>query len=531
MRIRLFLPLCSLLACSHAQQASAPAAAPVTTAPPAPADPEAQFRESLQRAGRAMEAGQFDSALAEMQRLWDGGHQSDDVAWYAAYASLGKGDDAGAFTWLERAVEQGMSSPGDLLHDKSLAPLRRMPGFDALVARARENAQKARVEGNVGAGLEKVTPAEAGLSEPALAAFVKAAEDAGSSALVVLRHGKLVGEWYFGGETQRIESMSATKGVTALAIGLLIDEGKIPSLDTPVSAFFPAWKDGIKGKVTLRHLLNHTSGLAANAHAMDIYESRDFVRYALDSHVVDVPGSRFFYNNKATNLLAGVVERASGEKMDAYLMRRLFEPLGIRDVFWQKDPSGNPLGMSGLRLHPVDFAKVGQLMLQRGVWNGQRILSEAWIRECTVAPSQDHNPTAGLLWWLVYEKSFRVLGQDMVNEARRNGMSESSLSRLKDLVGKPLPSDAFAKTLTERLGGENGVRELMEKTARVPLLTHVEGAPKAYSARGSFGQLLLVAPAQDLVVVRMAVPDGRVPPEVMGFPGFDALALSLVAAP
>lgn len=515
------------MACAH----TPPAVAPPAPVAQAPVDPEAQLREALQRAGRAMDAGHFDSALSEMQRLWDGGHQTDDVAWFAAYASLGTGDDAAALTWLERAVERGMSSPGDLLHDKSLAPLRRMPGYDALVARARENALKARAEGNVGAGLEKTTPAEAGVSEPALAAFVKAAEDAGSSALVVLRHGKLVGEWYFGGETQRIESMSATKGVVALAIGLLIDEGKIASADAPVSTFFPEWRAGLKGKVTLRHLLSHTSGLAANANAMDIYESQDFVRYALDAHVVDVPGSQFFYNNKATNLLAGVVERASGEKLDAYLMRRLFEPLGIRDVFWQKDPSGNPLGMSGLRLHPVDFAKVGQLMLQRGVWQGQRILSESWIQECTAAPSQPHTPTAGLLWWLVYDKSFRVLGQDMVDEARRNGMSAASLSRLRDVVGKPIPPGEFAQVLAERLGGENGLRELMEKSARVPLRTQVEGAPRGYSARGSFGQLLLVVPEQDLVVVRMAVPDGRVPPAVMEFPAFNTLGLSLVPSP
>ncbi|WP_043710268.1 serine hydrolase domain-containing protein [Corallococcus macrosporus] len=531
MRPSFFLPLCTLLACAHAQPVTAPRAPAAPPPAAAPADPEAQRREGLQRAGRAMEAGHFDAARAELLRLWDGGHQTDEVAWFAAYASLGVGDDAAAFTWLERAVERGMNSPGDLLHDKSLAPLRRMPGYDALVARARENALKARVAGNVGAGLETVTAAEAGLSEPALAAFVKAAEDAGSAALVVLRHGKLVGEWYFGGETQRIESMSATKAVVALAIGLLIEEGKLASADVPVSTFFPEWKVGLKGQVTLRHVLSHTSGLEANASAMDIYQSRDFVRYALDAHVVDVPGSRFFYNNKATNLLAGVVERASGEKLDAYLMRRLFAPLGIRDVFWQKDPVGNPLGMSGLRLHPVDFAKVGQLLLQRGTWQGQRILSEAWIQECTAAPSQPHNPTAGLLWWLVYDKSLRVLGQDLVNEARRNGMPEASLSRLEDVVGKPMASADLMQVLSARLGGMAGIRELMEKSARVPLRTQVEGAPRGYSARGSFGQLLLVVPEQDLVVVRMASPDGRVPPDVMEFPAFNALALSLVPSP
>ncbi|WNZ61249.1 hypothetical protein QEG98_35995 [Myxococcus sp. MxC21-1] len=107
MRHSLYLPLCTLLACAHTQPVAAPASSPVPAVQPAPADPESQLREALQRAGRAMEAGHFDSALSEMQRLWEGGRQTDEVAWFAAYASLGAGDDAAAFQWLERAVERG----------------------------------------------------------------------------------------------------------------------------------------------------------------------------------------------------------------------------------------------------------------------------------------------------------------------------------------------------------------------------------------------------------------------------------------
>ncbi|MBZ4416303.1 serine hydrolase [Myxococcus sp. RHSTA-1-4] len=531
MRPTLFLALCTLLGCAHSpsQGTAAPeVSTAVTTEAPRPAEPSPEVRQAMWQAAVAIESGDAAKGLAELQRLWNEGHHHYEVAWFAAYGAVGTGDNAAAFTWLERAVEQGMSVPDDLLKDRPLAPLRSMPGYDALVARARQNALDARVAGNVGAGLEKTPPAEAGLSEPALAELVKAAEDSGSSALVLLRHGKLVGEWYFGGETRRIESMSATKAVVALAIGLLIDDGKIPSADTPVSAFFPEWKEGLKAKVTLRHLLSHTSGLAAQRTAKDIYQSKDFVRYALEADIVEEPGTRFFYNNKATNLLAGVVERASGEKMDVYLKRRLFAPLGIRDVVWQKDPSGNPLGMSGLRLHPVDFAKVGQLLLQKGEWQGRRVLSESWIRECTASPAQEYDATSGLLWWRVYEQTFRVVGREMVEEARLNGMPEESLARLADLVGRPIPSKDLLRTLSERLGGMEGVAALIQKSGRAQFRTQVVGPSRGYAAKGQSGQVLMVLPEQGLVAVRMAVPKGRVPEHVLEFPRFTELVLKLV---
>src|SRR5215217_6227977 len=390
-RRALFLPLCALLACAHSQPAPPPST-------PASVVLSSEATAAMTRAWMAQNAGDAAKGHAELRQVWDQGHQFEEVARAAAGMAAAAGDTAMAITWLERALDKGLADPAGLLRAKALAPLRTVQGYDALVERARKNALEARRIWGVGDGLERSSPKEAGLSEPALTELLKAAEQSGSGGLVLLRHGKLVGEWYFGGETHRIEAMSATKGMVALAIGLLVDEGKIPSVDTPVSAFFPEWKDGLKGKVTLKHLLSHTSGLAANRTAFDIYESKDFVRYALDSEVVDEPGSKHAYNNKATNLIAGIVERASGEKMDVYLSRKLFTPLGIRDFRWDRDPSGNPVGMAGLQLHPVDFAKVGQMLLQGGTWQGKRILSASYIQALGGAPSHPRMPTAGLLW-------------------------------------------------------------------------------------------------------------------------------------
>ncbi|WP_408889105.1 serine hydrolase domain-containing protein [Myxococcus faecalis] len=484
----------------------------------------------MTRSWMAQREGDLPKAQDELRRAWDAGHHAPELARVAANVAAEAKDTAAAFTWLERALDVGYADPGGLLHAKALAPVRELPGYDALVERARKNAREARSTWGVGSGLEKTTPSEAGLSEPALAALLKAAEDSGSAGLVLLRHGKLVGEWYFGGDTHRIEAMSATKGMVALAIGLLIDEGKIPSLDTPVSAFFPEWKDGLKGQVTVRHLLNHTSGLAANRGTLDIYASNDFVRYALDSEVTNTPGSKHAYNNKATNLVAGIVERASGEKMDVYLARRLFAPLGIRDFRWDTDPSGNPVGMAGLQLHPLDFAKVGQMLLQGGMWQGQRILSTEWIHAMGGAPSQPHMPTGGLLWWLLYEDGMSVtLGSDMLEQALRNGFPEASLAPLREIADRPLPQKDFYPAFMAKLGGDsNRARDFMMKSAPFNLKQAVEGAPSGFAAVGQGGNRVIVLPKYDLVAVRMSDPDERVSDEVLEFTAFAELVLRLV---
>ncbi|MCE9673211.1 beta-lactamase family protein [Myxococcus stipitatus] len=516
--------VCLLLACAHAPTSPPPAPTSEWNAPA----PTPEATHAINQAWKLVDGGELGKAHALLKSTWEAGHVYPEVAWSAALAAARVGDPTASFTWVERAVRSGFADPAGLRFAKALEPVRQLPGYEALVEQATRNARAAREAAGVGSGLERISARDAGLSEPALAALVKAAEEAGSAGLVLLRHGRLVGEWYFGGESHRIETMSATKGVVALAIGLLIDEGRIPSADTPVSRFFPEWREGLAAKVTVRHLLNHTSGLDAQRSAQDIYDARDFVRHALESRVTEEPGSRFFYNNNAVNLLSGIVERASGEKLDAYLERRLFAPLGIRDFRWDKDPAGNAVGMAGLQLHPVDFAKVGQLMLQKGVWAGQRILSEAWVRECTMA-AQPHAPSGGLLWWLVYEqRPTMTLVQPMLDEARANGVPEQTLAKLADLVGRPMVQDVLARALVERLGSEKALTDFESKVLRASYRMTMEGPPEGFAAMGTGGQTVLVFPEYDLVVARMADLDERVAPRAMAFPSLVTRVLDLV---
>src|SRR5262249_27007483 len=116
----------------------------------------------------------------------------------------------------------------------------------------------------------------------------------------------------------------------ALAVGFLLDGKKLESLDEPLWHFFPELKQGLKERLTVRHLLTHTTGIQNDG--ADLARVSDLVRFALAADLETEPGARAAYNDKALALLAGLVEKASGTKADDYLREKLFTPLGIRDV-------------------------------------------------------------------------------------------------------------------------------------------------------------------------------------------------------
>jgi CubicO group peptidase (beta-lactamase class C family) len=249
------------------------------------------------------------------------------------------------------------------------------------------------------ADFPRAEPGDVGIDKTALERLRVRAKEADSDAVVIVKDGRLVADWDFGREHGPIEAMSATKSIVNLAIGRLIDRGKIKSLDQPVCEFYPEWKQGRKKLITVRHLLNHTSGLQSPLITREIYDSPDFVQFALAAEISDDPGTKFFYNNKAVNLLAGVVQKASGERMDRFIAKEIFEPLGIKEFGWSLDPSGNPQAMAGLQIRAIDLAKIGQMMLDEGSWKGRQVISKQWVRK-SVEAGQPLEPTCGLLWWL-----------------------------------------------------------------------------------------------------------------------------------
>ncbi|MCX5794657.1 MAG: SUMF1/EgtB/PvdO family nonheme iron enzyme [Elusimicrobia bacterium] len=242
-------------------------------------------------------------------------------------------------------------------------------------------------------------PEALGIDKAALAKLVRQAQASHSHALIVIKDGRVVVERYFGRPPKPLRLNSVTKSVVSLAIGALIGEGKIAGVHAPLSTWFPQFKEGDKAKITLWNILTHTSGLYHEESAATLYHQRDVVQYALGLLTADEPGKRFSYSNEAVALLPGIVLAAAGKPLDAYLQEKLFGPMGITACDWDRDPAGNVMAYGGLSMAPRDLARIGQLMLDSGRWQGRQLVPGAWVRAAT-SPARSDIADYGLLWWL-----------------------------------------------------------------------------------------------------------------------------------
>lgn len=246
--------------------------------------------------------------------------------------------------------------------------------------------------------LERATPESQGVSSLHVARFVEELQKdrrLNMHSLMILRNGKVIAETAFGVQDVRVPKMtfSACKSVTALAVGMLIDEGKL-SLSTKVVDVFPDKVTPVTRlrykELTVEHLLTMTSGAAFNE--ADTAVCEDWIKGFFGSIAVSRPGKDFFYNSLNSYLLSAIVCRVSGESLSEYLRTRLFDPLGITDVQWETCPKGIEKGGWGLYIRNEDLAKIGQLVLQNGYWNGEQLVSAWWIQQvitarCAVPPS------------------------------------------------------------------------------------------------------------------------------------------------
>ncbi|WP_420454137.1 serine hydrolase domain-containing protein [Rubrivirga sp.] len=202
---------------------------------------------------------------------------------------------------------------------------------------------------------------------------------------------------------------SVTKSITSTLVGIAVDEGLIESVDVPVLSFFPDVDLDSPSerldRLTLRHLLTMTSGFCSDfaggeAQLDAMRQSDDAVRFMLNQPLLHEPGEHFAYCSGASQLLSAVVTEATGVNAEAYAESRLFGPLGIEEVIWPTDPQGNNTGWGDLFIRPTDLAKIGQLFLQRGEWEGERLVSEAWVDEATMQQVADGEEGYGFRWWV-----------------------------------------------------------------------------------------------------------------------------------
>lgn len=204
--------------------------------------------------------------------------------------------------------------------------------------------------------------------------------------LMILKHGKVLYEgWYGDAAPDKPHAMhSVSKSFTATAVGMAVDEGLLKVTDKLVD-FFPdnlpeEVSDNLKA-VTVHDLLTMNCGHETEARFRD--SDQEWVTSFLAHPFVHEPGTWYCYNSLGTYMLSAIVQKLTGEKVLDYLTPRLFEPLHIEIPQWDESPQGINAGGWGLQLKTEDMAKFGQLFLQKGVWNGKRLVSEAWVNEAS----------------------------------------------------------------------------------------------------------------------------------------------------
>jgi CubicO group peptidase (beta-lactamase class C family) len=270
---------------------------------------------------------------------------------------------------------------------------------------------------SIGDGWETADAAAADMDPALLTDAVNAVqrgEYEGVDSMLVVRHGRLVHEAYFGGfHREKVHDLrSATKSITSMVVGIAIDLGFLEGAGERVLPRLPEYAthqnpDPRKVEIRLEHLLTMTPGLDCND--MDagspgkeerMYETKDWVQFVFDLRMVDSPGARWAYCTGGVVTLGAVIANATGQPADAFARETLFAPLGITSYHWEYTPSGQVDTGGHIHMRPRDMAKLGQLMLNGGTWNGRRLLSEAWIQKSTARQAvQPGAPDYGYLWW------------------------------------------------------------------------------------------------------------------------------------
>lgn len=247
--------------------------------------------------------------------------------------------------------------------------------------------------------------------------------------ILVARHGALVFEHYRTGSDERWREAlpdlnhgievrhdlrSVTKVVTGLLVGKALEQHLIASLDEPVFSFFPEYGDlrtPEKDLICLRDLLTMSAGLDWDENVpaddprhgeMRLWRSDDLVRTALEPQLTSASGATWNYSGGCTELLAAILRKVSGKPIDEYAGEVLFTPLAIQNVEWARHPDGSLSGSGGLRMCSRDLARIGQLVIGNGNWDGEQVLTTSWIEQ-SLTPQigvDDRLFFYGYHWWL-----------------------------------------------------------------------------------------------------------------------------------
>ena len=332
--------------------------------------------------------------------------------------------------------------------------------------------------------LERAKPEAMGLSSQAILDFLKAVQKHEMHSFMLLKGGKVICErwWEPFGSNYRHQMFSLSKSFTSTAIGMAVEEGLL-TVDTLLADIFTQEFEQIGERMdeevrgmTIKNLLIMSTGMEYEAwdkgavlwgNTAEEHRDVNHIISFLSAHIKEKPGEVFRYSTIATFMLSAALTRLTGQTVRDYLQPRLFEPLGITDLYWRTDEgSGATVGGFGLNINTEGVAKFGQFLLQKGMWQGKQLVSQAWIEEATAKHIDNSNERTGD-WALGYgyqfwrcrpEGAYRgdgMFGQycivlpkeDMVIAATSNGDMQQVLDLFWDMIDnlKIMPADAKAE--------------------------------------------------------------------------------------
>lgn len=310
------------------------------------------------------------------------------------------------------------------------------------------------------------------LNQSVMSAFEEPAETVNrrTKAVVVIYKGQLIAEKYAEGidSNTSLLSWSMAKSITNMQVGLLIKDGK---LDLERPAPVPQWQGASDGRsqITLDHLMRMSSGLEFNERngigsdtALMLSVKASAGDFAADKPVIYEPDTSWAYSSGTSNIIAGIVKRSIGGDFQQYYeftQKRLFHPMGIVSAQLEVDANGTFIGSSYMYATARDWAKLGQLFLQDGVWNNQRLLPEGWVKYSTTPSKTDPLNHYGAHFWLNLDPT---VSEDTVSSKNRSDKDK----KVKQRKWSSVPQDAY------------------------------------YMA-GFQGQFVVIIPSKDLVVVRL----------------------------
>ena len=261
--------------------------------------------------------------------------------------------------------------------------------------------------------------------------YAKAFEKLGTVAYVIIQNGELLFEQYWDDFSNQSYSnpFSMSKSVVSLAVGCAIDDGTIRDIDQPVSDFFPQFTGYNEKTLTIKHLLTMSAGFdfqeaysSVFSPTTQLYYGKDLDKIIFEMKSIAEPGVNFIYQSGVTQLLAYIVEKATGENISSYVSRKLWTPLQAEeDALWSLDhKDGMEKAYCCFNTNARDFARFGQLILNEGQWNGKQIVSKQYIHEATTADSSlidrechkpdcnDINRQYGFQFWMLEKNGMKI---------------------------------------------------------------------------------------------------------------------------